>query len=101
MRASWGRRRKSCRHGRNRAKRRRRNKQGVLSHNSARKARLGWSPCRETFLNFRRAKIQAQLTFGNVEDDGVTVGDSRDRAAIGSLGGDVSSHEAANGGPIA
>src|SRR5882762_4803578 len=97
MRASRSWRRKSCRHGRNRAKRRRRNKQGVFSHDPARKARLARSPCSETFLNLCGTNIQGQLALGNIEDDGVTFRDSRDGAAIGGFGGDVPGHETVRG----
>src|SRR6266567_9564558 len=97
MRARWHWRRKSGRNGGNRAKRRRRNKQGVLGHNAARKTWLGSFPRSETFLNLCRTKIQDHLALGDVEDNGVTVSDSRDGAAIGRFGGNVSGHEAVRG----
>src|SRR6266704_2927659 len=97
MRARWHWRRKSGRHGGNRAQRRRRNKQSVLGHDAARKTWLGWFPSSETFLNLCCTKIQDQLALGDIEDDRVTVTDSRDGAAIGGLRGDVSGHEAVRG----
>src|SRR6266704_3243584 len=97
MRARWHWRRKSGRHGGNRAQRRRRNKQSVLGHDAARKTWLGWFPSSETFLNLCCTKIQYQLALGDIEDDRVTVTDSRDGAAIGGLRGDVSGHEAVRG----
>src|SRR6266702_1865904 len=98
MRARWHWRRKSGRHGGNRAQRRRRNKQSVLGHDAARKTWLGWFPSSETFLNLCCTKIQDQLALGDIEEDRVTVTDRRDGAAIGGVSGDVSGYEAVRGG---
>src|SRR5260370_12094215 len=78
------------------SKRRRRNKQGVLGHDSARKTRLGRFPRSETFLNLRRAEFHVELPIGNVECDYVAVRNCRDGAAVGGFRREMTSHKPVN-----
>src|SRR5262245_26922838 len=75
------------------AERRRRYEERVLGHDAVGEAWRRRLPVGQSLLNLPGGQFDAERAIGNVEDDGVTIGDCCDGAAARSLGSDVARHE--------